>query len=142
MEIDRRDLSLLLPFIVAAANVEAQDKSQLPSTVWIYENLPVRENGANRSRAVFNSLATGNYPVEMHETELAPGLMPHPPHSHAHNELLILREGTLEVTIDGKTSKLTPGSIAWVASNEHHGWRNVGETRARYFVMALGRGKA
>jgi quercetin dioxygenase-like cupin family protein len=139
MEPDRRQLALLF---AAAAAASGQTKQQLPSTVWLYENLPVRQNGDNRSRAVFNSLATGDYPVEMHETELAPGLAPHPPHSHAHNELLILREGTLEVTIEGKTSRLSPGSIAWVASNEHHGWRNVGDTRARYFVMALGRGKA
>jgi quercetin dioxygenase-like cupin family protein len=33
---------------------------------------------------------------------------------------------------------LGPGSAAYVASNEVHGWRNVGTTRAQYFVLAIG----
>jgi hypothetical protein len=51
----------------------------------------------------------------------------------------IHNEGTLEVTISGRSAQLTPGSVAYVASNEEHGWRNVGTGRARYFVLALGR---
>ena len=80
--------------------------------------------------------------VEMHQTELAPGDAPHPPHHHVHEEMMMVREGTIEVTISGKVSALGPGSVAYVASNEEHGWRNVGKTRAHYFVIALGQTKA
>ena len=52
--------------------------------------------------------------------------------------MIFIREGTLEVTISGKSVQLGPGSAALVASNEEHGWRNVGSGRARYFVLALG----
>jgi quercetin dioxygenase-like cupin family protein len=45
----------------------------------------------------------------------------------------------MEVTIEGKTEKLGPGSVVYVASNEEHGWRNAGATRAHYFVLTLGR---
>ncbi len=71
-------------------------------------------------------------------TELAPGEAPHPPHHHVHEEMVLIQEGSLEVTITGRSAKLGPGSAAYVASNEEHGWRNVGTTRARYFVLALG----
>ena len=81
------------------------------------------------------------YRIEIHQTELAPGLAPHPPHHHVHEELILVWQGTMEVTISGKTSKLGPGSAAYVASGEEHGWRNVGTTQARYFVMTL-RGNA
>ena len=77
--------------------------------------------------------------VKLHITELAPGGEPHPPHHHAHEEMLLIREGTLEVTIAGRVSTLGAGSVAFVATNEEHGWRNVGKTRAQYFVLALGR---
>ena len=50
----------------------------------------------------------------------------------------MIHEGTLEVTISGRSVKAGPGSAVFVASNEEHGWRNVGEGRARYFVLALG----
>lgn len=77
--------------------------------------------------------------MDMHITELAPGLAPHPPHHHPHEEMIMIHEGTLEVTIAGRSTKLGPGSVAYVASNEEHGWHNVGTARARYFVLALGR---
>ena len=80
-----------------------------------------------------------DFPIEIHETDLAPGMMPHPAHHHEHEEMVLLREGILEVTIKGNSSRLTPGSVAYVASNEEHGWKNVGDGRAKYFVIALGR---
>ena len=137
MNYTRRDLSKALALLAAA---KAQAQSQvLPSKTWRYEDLPVKEKDANRQRAVFKGETHTGFPVELHETELAPGEAPHPPHSHVHEEMIVIREGTMEVTIAGNTSRLGPGSVAWVASGEHHGWRNVGSTRARYMVMALGR---
>ena len=137
MEFSRRDLTVVLAAL-AAPSASGQ-KNVLPSTTWRYEDLPVRTNGANRQRAVFNGATHGGFGIELHETELAPGEMPHPPHHHVHEEMIIIREGTMAVTISGKTTELGPGSVAYVASGEEHGWRNVGKTRSRYMVMALGR---
>jgi mannose-6-phosphate isomerase-like protein (cupin superfamily) len=78
------------------------------------------------------------FAIEVHETELAPGEAPHPPHQHVNEEVFLVREGVLEVTIAGHTVNLNPGSVAYVASNEHHGVRNGGKTPARYFLFALG----
>jgi quercetin dioxygenase-like cupin family protein len=81
-------------------------------------------------------------PIELHITELAPGEAPHPPHHHVHEEMVILHQGTLEVTIMGRSVTLGPGSVTYVASGEEHGWRNVGTTQAQYYVLALGRADA
>jgi quercetin dioxygenase-like cupin family protein len=139
MSYTRRDLSKVLA-VLAAARASAQSAA-LPSKTYRYEDLAVRANGANKQRAVFKGETHTGFPVELHETELAPGEAPHPPHNHVHEEMIMIREGTMEVTISGKSSKLGAGSVAWVASGEQHGWRNVGSTRARYMVMALGREK-
>jgi quercetin dioxygenase-like cupin family protein len=40
--------------------------------------------------------------------------------------------------MNGETTRLTPGSVVYVASNDLHGWKNPGQEPARYFVMALG----
>ena len=136
MKPTRRDLSLLLPGWSAAA--QAQRPGALLSKSFRYEDLPAKANGENKSRAILNGLTHTDFPVELHETELAPGLAPHPPHHHEHEEMVLMREGTLEVTIAGRVTNLGPGSVAFVASNEEHGWRNVGGDRARYFVLALG----
>jgi quercetin dioxygenase-like cupin family protein len=76
----------------------------------------------------------------MHITELPPGGAPHAAHKHVHEEMILIEQGTMEVTIEGKTTRIGPGGTAYVASNEMHGWRNVGEGRSRYFVLAFGQG--
>jgi quercetin dioxygenase-like cupin family protein len=134
VKLSRRDLAILMPALAAAA-----PKPALPSKVYKHEELAVKVNGENKSRAILNGATHTGYSIEMHETELAPGLAPHPPHHHAHEEMLLLREGTMEITIAGKVSVIGPGSVVLVGSNDEHGWRNVGTTRAAYFVMALGR---
>ena len=138
MDYSRRDFGILLPALAVASVATAQTPA-LPSKTYDFDDLPIRTNGLNKTRAVLDGSTHGGYPVEMHITELAPGLAPHPPHHHAHEEMIMIREGTLEVTISGTSKKLGPGSVAYVASNEEHGWRNVGTTRAQYFVLALGR---
>jgi quercetin dioxygenase-like cupin family protein len=140
MKYSRRDMSLLLPALMAA-NAAAAEPATLPSKTFRFEDLPAKNNGENRSRAMFNGATHSGFPVEAHQTELAPGKAPHPPHHHVHEEMILIREGTIEVTISGKVSTLGPGSVAYVASGEEHGWRNVGSTRAHYFIIALGQGK-
>jgi quercetin dioxygenase-like cupin family protein len=77
--------------------------------------------------------------VEVHETTLLPGHMPHPAHKHRHSELMLIREGIVEVDNNGTPEKLGPGGIVFAASNVMHGLKNIGETNAVYFVVAIGR---
>ena len=65
----------------------------------------------------------------------APGKSPHAPHQHVHEELLILKEGTLETFQSGKTTRVGPGAIIFQSSNELHNVTNVGTTPATYFVI-------
>ena len=136
MSYSRRDLTRLLPAL--ALGGAAAENRTLPSKAWRFEDLERRKN----SRAVLNGETHSGFQIDMHETELAPGEAPHPPHHHVHEEMIMLREGTMEVTIAGAVSKIGPGGVAYVASNEEHGWRNVGTTPAHYFVLAMGREKA
>ena len=137
MTYSRRDLSLLLGAL-AASGAAAEDTT-LPSKTYKFQDLPVKKNSANVSRAVFSGKTHAGYHVDIHLTELGPGERPHPPHHHVHEEMIMIHEGTMEVTISGRTTTIGPGSVAYVASNEEHGWRNVGGTHALYFVLALGR---
>jgi quercetin dioxygenase-like cupin family protein len=138
LKYSRRDLRLLLPALLARS-AAAQQPKLLPASVARYEDLPVHENGQNKGRAVLNGATHSGFPIELHLTELGPGQQPHPPHKHVHEEMLLLERGTLDVTIDGETTRLTPGSVAFVASNHQHGWKNPGDSPTEYFVIAFGR---
>jgi len=137
MQYSRRELTVALSALaIARAGAES---AAMPSKCFRYEDLPVKNNGANRQRAVLKGETHSGFLLEMHETELAPGEAPHPPHHHVHEEMIVIREGTMEVTILGQKTQLGPGSVAYMASGEEHGWRNVGATRAKYMVLAFGR---
>jgi quercetin dioxygenase-like cupin family protein len=136
----RRDLGVVLA-AVAATPAPAQDK-KLPSKAFRYEDLPVKVNGANKSRAVLNGETHSGFPLELHMTELGAGQAPHPPHHHVHEELLMLQQGSLDATINGQATHITAGSVVFLASNDEHGWRNPGPGTAQYFVVALGRDDA
>ena len=73
--------------------------------------------------------------LEMHVTTLNPGTTSHPPHHHVNEELVIIREGTVETLSAGKWVRLGPGSVIFNASDSLHGLRNVGTTPAVYHVI-------
>ena len=73
--------------------------------------------------------------LEMHVTTLKPGIASHEPHRHPNEEIVVIREGTVEVLIDGTWKRVGPGSVVFNASNSLHGLRNVGTTPAVYHVI-------
>jgi mannose-6-phosphate isomerase-like protein (cupin superfamily) len=136
MQPTRRDLSLLLPALLAGDAT----KPSLPSKCYQFAELPVKTNEQtkNVSRAVFDGTTHTGYPVEVHITTLAPGMMPHAAHHHPHEEVVFIKEGTLEVNILDKVSHVAQGGVIYVNSMEEHSWKNVGDGPATYFVLALG----
>lgn len=140
MKVSRRNLAMLLPAI-AAAQASAQTKKAspaLPSKVYHYKDLPVRKGEVTTQRQYFDGPTHTGFFMEMHETELPPDKMPHPPHRHAHEELFILSTGVVEVTVNGKSTKMEPGAANYVYSNEEHSVKNVGTAPAKYYVIAIG----
>jgi uncharacterized cupin superfamily protein len=90
----------------------------------------------------FQHVAAGKLPtgeqVEIHNTTLNPGQMPHPPHRHVHTEFMMIREGSLAWILGEVTYPVGAGDVLYARSNELHGLKNVGAAVARYTVIALG----
>ncbi len=144
MFIKRRDMCLLLPavFFPAVMRPEgmAAQEGSMPSAMYPFEKLPIRTpNNAQIRDVLKGKLATGES-LEVHETTLPPGGAPHPAHRHVHSEMWLIREGTVELTVNGTSYLLGPGSVGFVHSNDEHGIKNVGTTPATYFVVAVGPG--
>jgi quercetin dioxygenase-like cupin family protein len=137
MTCSRRELCVWLPALVASTGLAAEGAS-LVSKTFRFEDLPVNTSGENRYRPILEGTTHEGWRLEAHETDLAPGGMPHPAHRHPQEEMFLIREGTVEVTIAGRSTRLGPGGVAFIASNEEHGIRNAGSTHAEYFVLALG----
>jgi mannose-6-phosphate isomerase-like protein (cupin superfamily) len=144
MSVSRRELCSMIPAVLIPAllslEASAQEDKAMPSAMFPFEKLPVRTaDSAQYREALKGKLATGES-LEVHETTLAPGGAPHPPHHHVHSEMWLIREGTVEITVNGKSYQLGPGSVGFVHSNDEHGIKNIGSTPATYFVVEIGPG--
>src|SRR4029450_125031 len=73
--------------------------------------------------------------LECHVTTLNPGESPHPPHQHPDEELIIIKEGTVESLVNGQLKTVGPGSVIFQAGKQEHGIPNVGKTPAVYHVI-------
>lgn len=127
----------LLPALAGSPGF-GEEKGPLASKAYRFEDLHANAEGKNSFRPVLEGRLHAGCALEVHETDLAPGEMPHPSHHHVHEEMFLVREGTLEITISGRSQKLGPGGVAFIASGDEHGLRNAGDTHAQYFVIGLG----
>ncbi|HEX4793116.1 MAG TPA: cupin domain-containing protein [Humisphaera sp.] len=101
-----------------------------------WNELAIRSVAFGQQRPVFRSPTATLDELEVHITTLNPGQEPHPPHRHAYEEMMLLKEGSLEATVNGRTFTLAAGSVLFLAPNDLHGWHNNGSTPATYFVLS------
>lgn len=153
MKYSRRDLGFLLPAL-AAARASAQG-SGAPSAApadnsieklpvlktkdYKYDELPVATNGKNKQRRCFTAKTHTGFKMESHMSDIWPGEVNHPPHQHLREEMMLVREGVMELTISGVPHRLGPGDVGVIGSNEIHNAKNVGNTVAKYFIVNIGR---
>jgi mannose-6-phosphate isomerase-like protein (cupin superfamily) len=153
MKCSRRELAVLLPALMTAGasarrapqnNAPPADNSveklpKLGTKAYRFNDLPVTANGQNRQRPMFTGKTHTGFKLESHQSDIAPGEVNHPPHQHLREEMMLVREGTMELTVSGHPLKLGPGDVGYIGSNELHNAKNVGSTRAHYFIVNLGR---
>lgn len=136
----RRDLIIALISGFAAIGLFTAAENKPPalmgSSAFDWKSIAVITNETGSVRKFFQAPTATLDELECHVTTLNPGQMPHPPHKHANEELVIIREGTVEVLVNGELKRVGPGSVVFNASNVLHSLRNVGNTPAVYHVIS------
>ncbi|HTS66172.1 MAG TPA: cupin domain-containing protein [Candidatus Acidoferrales bacterium] len=64
---------------------------------------------------------------------LKPGMSPHPPHEHPEEEFMVVTEGTGEISVEGKVTKVGPGSMMFCAAGKLHGIVNTGKSPLLFY---------
>ena len=134
---NRIQLAALIVLVAAASSLAtlAAQKRVQKSTVYEWSTTDTKPNDWGAVRQVMRTPTPTLDELEIHISTLAPGKSPHAPHQHEHEELLIVKEGTLETFQSGATRRVGPGAIIFQSSNEFHNVTNVGTTPATYFVI-------
>lgn len=136
--ITKRDISIaVLSCLATFAVVVSAQKSTttMSSSVFEWEQIPVKETKTGATRDFFRGPTATLDQLECHVTTVKAGEASHAAHSHPEEELIIVKEGTIESVQKGEAKRAGPGSIIFEASNELHGLRNIGSTSATYYVI-------
>ena len=121
--------------IVAVALADSTGKPVMHSSVFKWEDVKVVPTKVGARRGFFDERTATLDRFECHVTTLNPGEAPHAGHQHPEEELIIIKEGTIEAVQNTTTNIVGPGGIVFEASNEYHSLRNVGQTTATYYVI-------
>ncbi len=125
-----------LPVLVA---ISAAGLAQQPigSKVFDWTKLVAAKTANGERRGIVDGPTTTMAKFESHVTTLEGGRAPHAPHRHPDEEIVIVKDGAIEVTVNGQTQQAGAGSMFFFASNDLHGMKNIGTARATYFVIRI-----
>ncbi|MGV3663517.1 MAG: cupin domain-containing protein [Prosthecobacter sp.] len=137
----RRDLKVMCTTLaltlgaMALAQEQTAPPSVMGSSIFDWTQLPVRKTEKGEVRKVLRAPTATLDELECHVTTLNPGTEAHPPHQHPDEELIIVKEGTVESLVNGELKQVGPGSVIFQAANQMHSIKNVGTTQATYHVI-------
>jgi quercetin dioxygenase-like cupin family protein len=137
MMVTRRDLLVAgLAAALTAGGFALADKAPvMGSAAFEWNSIPAKATEVGSVRSFFKAPTATLDELEVHVTTLDPGKASHPPHKHPNEELVIVKQGTVEVLVNGEWKRVGPGSVIFNASNQLHGLRNVGKDQAIYHVV-------
>ena len=137
MKITGREIAMVAATasITFAAGAGAQTPPKMGSGIFDWDQLTVEPTEMGARREVLRGPTVTVDELRMHVTTLKPGAAPHPPHQHLHEELVIVKEGNIEVMIGQDWKPIGPGSVVFFASNTLHGMRNTSDKPASYHVL-------
>ena len=134
----RRDIAIVTLSVSATCCVMAAAGSKAPilgSVALEWQDIPVQQEEVRAVRQFLRAPTATLDELELHVTTLPAGATSHAPHKHPNEELVIIKEGTVEVLVDGQLKRVGPGSVVFNASNQMHSLRNVGSGPATYHVI-------
>lgn len=134
--ITRRDINVAILSICATLTALAASSPKTLGSVAIeWSEVPVQQEQVRAVRQFLRAPTVTLNELELHVTTLPAGATSHAPHKHPNEELVIVKEGTVEVLVDGQLKRVGPGSVVFNASNQMHSLRNVGDAPATYHVI-------
>jgi quercetin dioxygenase-like cupin family protein len=149
---NRRSFAALLPALAAGlpALAEAQTgisptpappASAAPVETGVYPGFTPPEQFTGRARhSFFHGMLPTEIGCEAHVSYLAVGAQHEPEEKHMHSEIWLVREGKVELHLNGVSHFLSPGDVGIAVAGTLHWVRNAGDTIASYFVMEVGTG--
>ena len=117
------------------ANPSRGPAAPLVSDVFAWDQLTVTPTAKGVRRDVFDGPTVTVDKLHCHITTLNPGEKSGEPSKHLQEEVIIVKEGTVEAHWDGQSKTGGPGSVIFFAAGATTFLRNAGPTPCTYIVI-------
>jgi len=130
---------LLTALTTAGLAVQAQsDKTTVMTSSAIeWNSLEVKTNANGSGRKFFDGPTATLDMLECHASTLNPGATNHEILERTNDEVIIVKEGTIQAYVKDKWVSVGPGSVIFNAANTPQSMRNVGDGPATYHVITF-----
>lgn len=127
---NRRDLFKFTAWNALAAMAAAE---KLPNSTRGIQQATTTHESFGDLRVYFDGPTEQLSAMTAGSLQLKPGMSPHAPHQHPEEEIMVVTEGTGEISVDGKITKVGPGSMMFCAAGTLHGIVNTGKTPLLFY---------
>ena len=135
----RRGFILVLLTVLTTAGLAAPAQSDktsvMTSTAIEWNSVEAKTNATGSSRKFFEGPTANLEVLECHASTLNPGATNHVILRRPNDEVIIVKEGTIEAYVNDKWIRVGPGSVIFNAANVPQSMRNVGDGPATYHVI-------
>ncbi|MDR7131851.1 (S)-ureidoglycine aminohydrolase [Algoriphagus sp. 4150] len=108
----------------------------IKSGLYKWDDHRVITNEDRVARPIFEGISSHFEYLEMHATTQPAGAKPSTAHANEDiEEIIIVKEGLMEVTIEGQSSILGANGVVSLMPRQMHSLSNVGESPLTYFVI-------
>ena len=97
--------------LTGVAAMQQPAPEQLKSQVFDWTKMTAKPNATGEVRSVVRAPTVTLDELEMHITTLNPHTASHAPHTHPNEEMVILKEGTLQAHVNGKEIVVPAGGV-------------------------------
>jgi mannose-6-phosphate isomerase-like protein (cupin superfamily) len=137
----RREFILVLITGIAASGVAAvaqnAKKPPMTSTAIEWNSVAPVASATGSGRKFLNGPTPTLDNLDCHASTLNPGASNHDILRRPDDEVIIIKEGTIEAYVNDKWIRLGPGSVIFNAANVPQSMRNVGDGPATYHVVTF-----
>ena len=110
--------TLALPFIAGFASAE---QGHLPSLVIDPAHAKLTHESFGDQRIYFDGSTGQLSALTVGSPDLKAGMVPHPPHKHPEEEIMLVTEGTGVITVETKSHEVGAGSMMYCSAQRMHG---------------------
>lgn len=131
---NRRDLLKMAAAFQALAAAQAAPGT-IPNATVDKSQAKVTHENFGDLRVYFDGRTDQLGAMTFGSLQLKPGMSPHPPHQHPEEEIMVVTEGSGEISVEGKVTKVAAGAAMYCGANKLHGIVNTGKTPLLFYYL-------